>query len=533
VARRMGRRIAVAFVGSGEMEGEMRAAAAAMPAEVEAVFPGFARQDQLPQLYGSARIFMFPTRWDPWGVVANEACAAGLPILVTPVAGAAKELVRDGENGFVLSLDLDRWVDAATTLLTDHDLYARFSMRSRELVGEYNYENAAHGIKNAVLAAVGRERRPRVVIIQRRLTHYRVPLFDLLRRKLSQSGIDLVVVYGDPTEAEKEKNDEGSLPWGIHQPCRYWFNGLLCWQNLNMPTRDADLVIVTQENKLLYNYHLLFGKRDFKLAFWGHGANMQASNRYSLLERWKAWTSTHVDWWFAYSGSTVRLIEQYGFAQGRITNLKNAIDTKKLSAYVDAIKVEDLAALRARLGIGDGPVGLYLGSLYKEKRIDFLLEAAQRIADAVPGFHLLVLGDGPVRSQVETAAARCQWLRYPGSVHGRDKTLYLCLADVFLNPGMVGLSILDAFVAGEALVTTDCGIHSPEIDYLVNGENGLVTANTVNAYAAEVTGLLRDPVRLAYLREGAKQSAALYSIETMAENFHAGILQALTEPCAS
>jgi glycosyltransferase involved in cell wall biosynthesis len=533
VAARLGRRISVVFVGSGEMASEMRAAAAEMNTEVEAVFPGFASQNELPKLYGSARILMFPTRWDPWGVVVNEACAAGLPILVTPDAGSSGELVRNGENGFVLPLDLERWVDAAAALLTDQALYANFSKRSREQVDEYSYENAAKGIRDAVLAAVGLKKRPQVVIVQRRMTHYRVPLFDLLRRKLSHSGIDLEVAYGDPAEAEKKKNDSSSLAWGRYQPCRYWANGMLCWQNLAVPVRDADLVIVTQENKLLYNYYLLFRKRNFKLAFWGHGANMQASNRNGLLERWKAWTSTHVDWWFAYTSLTVRLIEQYGFAPGRITNLENTIDTDMLAAHVGTITGEEVAALRTRLGIGDGPVGLYIGSLYREKRIGFRLEAAQRIAEEIPDFHMLIRGDGPERNLVEAAAAHCRWLRYPGSMQGRDKALYLCLADVFLNPGMVGLSILDAFVAGEALVTTDCGIHSPEIDYLVNGDNGLVTENTVKAYAAEVTTLLRDPERLAHLRERARQSAAHYSIENMAENFHAGILQALAEPCVS
>lgn len=154
VAKRLERRITVAFVGSGEMEDEMRAAAAGMTAEVEAVFTGFVRQDELPQLYGSAKMFMFPTRWDPWGVVVNEACASGLPILVSPVAGSARELVRDGENGYVLSLDLDRWVAAAVALLTDDEMYERFSVRSRELVRDYTYDNAAHGIRDAVIAAV-------------------------------------------------------------------------------------------------------------------------------------------------------------------------------------------------------------------------------------------------------------------------------------------------------------------------------------------------------------------------------------------
>ncbi len=156
VAIRLGRKVSLIFVGSGELETNMRTKAAEISAEVEVNFPGFAKQVELPQLYGAARIFMFPTQWDPWGVVANEACAAGLSVLVTPVAGSAGELVRDGENGFVLPLDIDRWVDAATTLLTDHDLYIRFSKRSRERVKEYTFENAALGMRNAVLKAVGR-----------------------------------------------------------------------------------------------------------------------------------------------------------------------------------------------------------------------------------------------------------------------------------------------------------------------------------------------------------------------------------------
>jgi glycosyltransferase involved in cell wall biosynthesis len=371
------------------------------------------------------------------------------------------------------------------------------------------------------------------VIVQRRMTPYRVPLFNLLRSKLAQNGVDLVVVYGDANSVERKKNDSGLLVWGIYQPCRYWANGMLCWQNVAISIHGADLVIVTQENKLLYNYFLLFGKRDFKLAFWGHGANLQSSNHFGLLERWKSWTSNHVDWWFAYTGLSVRLIEQCGYAPERITNLENSIDTISLKTDVGAITEEELTALRVQLGIGDGSVGLYLGSLYKEKRIDFLLEASKRIAGEVPGFHLIVIGDGPARNQVEEAATRHSWLHYLGSMHGRDKAKYLRLADVFLNPGMVGLSILDAFVAGEVLVTTDCGIHSPEIDYLVNGENGLITENTIAGYVAAVTGLLRDAEQLAHLREGAKFSAVHYSIENMAENFQSGILLALEAPCVS
>ena len=157
VSHQIGRRVSILFVGSGQMEAEMRAAAVAAAKEVDCVFSGFARQNELPQLYGSARILIFPTQWDTWGVVANEACAAGLPVLVSPKAGSAGELVRDGENGYVLPLNIQEWASAAVRLLSDSTLYASMAARSRALVQEYSFENAAAGIASAVRTLANRE----------------------------------------------------------------------------------------------------------------------------------------------------------------------------------------------------------------------------------------------------------------------------------------------------------------------------------------------------------------------------------------
>ena len=55
------------------------------------------------------------------------------------------------------------------------------------------------------------------------------------------------------------------------------------------------------ENKLIQNHLLLLGPRRFRLAFWGHGANLQSDNPHGLKERFKRWTTNRVDWWFAYT----------------------------------------------------------------------------------------------------------------------------------------------------------------------------------------------------------------------------------------
>ena len=148
-ARKLGRKTSILFVGAGSEEERVKAAASRLTDRVDTVFHGFASQKDLPALYRSARIFLFPTHADVWGVVANEACAAGLPVIVTPYAGVAGELVLDGENGFIEELDADLWAQRAAHLLTRQDEWERFSRRSLSLVREYSFDNAANGLVDA------------------------------------------------------------------------------------------------------------------------------------------------------------------------------------------------------------------------------------------------------------------------------------------------------------------------------------------------------------------------------------------------
>lgn len=153
VAMRLGRRTTIDFVGSGVMEPEMRDYAAQISDFVDTRFHGYVTQAELPSRYADARIFLFPSEWDPWGVVANEACATGLPVIVSPHAGVAGELVLDGSNGYVRELDVAQWTEAALGLLTDEALYSRFSQSSRERVAEYTFDHAARGLASAIRQA--------------------------------------------------------------------------------------------------------------------------------------------------------------------------------------------------------------------------------------------------------------------------------------------------------------------------------------------------------------------------------------------
>jgi glycosyltransferase involved in cell wall biosynthesis len=370
----------------------------------------------------------------------------------------------------------------------------------------------------------------KVVIVQRRLTHYRLPLFDQLRENLRQRGVSLHVLAGKATEVENRKSDAGVLPWVQPLTTRYFASDKLCWQPIGEHLRGADLVVVTQENKLLYNHWLLNRPRSFKLAFWGHGANLQSDNPNGIKERYKRWTTKQVDWWFAYTQMSADLVNAVGFPEARITVLNNAVDTAELLEQRQMVTQDEISALRVSLGFGCGPVGIYVGSLYPDKRLDFLFEAAKAIRVRVPDFNLLIIGDGTERDMVQSWCAEHDWARWVGAQFGRDKAAHMAVAQILMNPGLVGLGILDGFVCGVPMLTTDCGIHSPEISYLNNGVNGLMTANVLDDYVDACLSLLRDQGLLDRLKAGCAASAKEYTVENMAQRFAVGITRCLEAP---
>lgn len=116
-------------------------------------YKGFVDQKLLPENYTNAKLLLFPSKGDAWGIVANEALASGTPVLTSHAAGVADELVISNLNGYVLSNEAHLWAKHALTLLHDVDLWNKMSKAAVESVKEYSYENAADGIAQAIIHA--------------------------------------------------------------------------------------------------------------------------------------------------------------------------------------------------------------------------------------------------------------------------------------------------------------------------------------------------------------------------------------------
>ncbi len=152
-------RRSLVVIGEGPLRAELEAAARALaPAQV--VFAGHVGYAALPSYYANADALILASTVDQWGLVVNEAMAAGLPVLVSRACGCAPELVVEGENGFLFDpTSVDAIANALGRLpAASADLRA-MGRASACIIANWTPQRFADGFMQAMTAALGDDRR--------------------------------------------------------------------------------------------------------------------------------------------------------------------------------------------------------------------------------------------------------------------------------------------------------------------------------------------------------------------------------------
>jgi 1,2-diacylglycerol 3-alpha-glucosyltransferase len=92
--------------GDGPMRGQLEQQIRDRGIQSHVHLPGFLQQDQLLPYFAHAQCFVHTSTHEQWGLVINEAMAAGLPVIVSDRCGCVEDLLLEGVNGF--SFDPDK-----------------------------------------------------------------------------------------------------------------------------------------------------------------------------------------------------------------------------------------------------------------------------------------------------------------------------------------------------------------------------------------------------------------------------------------
>ncbi|MDZ7851091.1 MAG: glycosyltransferase [Halomonas sp.] len=195
---------------------------------------------------------------------------------------------------------------------------------------------------------------------------------------------------------------------------------------------------------------------------------------------------------------------------------------------VERFRVVDeqrLAERRVALGIADDEVVLVsVSRISREKNIEFMLEAlAELRRQGESRFRLLLVGDGPARSHIQSrvhALGLAERVVLIGAVPPDEMPLYYHLGDIFVfasKSETQGMVILEAMSAGLPVVT----VRSSGIDdVVIEGENGFKTPENREVWAERLGSLIADPQRCTRLGEQAKNFAESHDVSAFARRTH-------------
>lgn len=107
-------------------------------------YVSFVDKETIKKYYRAADFFVLPTREDTWGLVVNEAMAAGLPVITTKNCVAGNELIEDGKNGYLLEVgDWETLHSKMLYLVENPDACIAMGEESLKKVQPYSLENMA------------------------------------------------------------------------------------------------------------------------------------------------------------------------------------------------------------------------------------------------------------------------------------------------------------------------------------------------------------------------------------------------------
>ena len=214
------------------------------------------------------------------------------------------------------------------------------------------------------------------------------------------------------------------------------------------------------------------------------------------------------------------------------------IRTAVISMGVDMVHFNPLKRdepLRHRLA-GQGPLLLFVGRLVEKKGVKFLLEAMPAVLQDFPDTTLVVVGDGPLRGELEALAESLQiddHVHYVGAVPQAGLPAYYATADVFVGSSIVAesgdteglpITFMEALASGCPVVSSDVGGAS---EIIVHDRAGLLVPERNPAAIADgIRKLLSDrPLRDRLCDAGLHWVKERFDQQAVAEKYAAIILR--------
>ncbi len=383
-----------------------------------------------------------------------------------------------------------------------------------------------NGIGEPILGRVSTS--PRVLLIHNYLSPYRVPLFAALARRFDLD----VWILGDIAGLRewREEAPEGAFRWrrlanvGLGARSRYARLLINPTIPLELARAKPDVILCCGWDTPAVFYAAAWAKlRGIPFVLWAGSTPREQSLLRRLTQIPVRWIVRRADGWIAYGSRAKEYLVQLGADGERTVCAFNTVDTEHVRRASNLTE-DEKAALRAELGIVDGPTVLYCGNLLTLKGVDVLIRAFAEARETVQDLQLVLVGSGEERGRFESLAQSlgvAEAIAWTGYVAPEQVAKYYAIADTFVLPSrseVWGLVINEAMAAGVPVIASDAA--GAVTDLLRDGENGFTfPTEVVHALASRIEGMFDASTDRAAMGQCASERMNAFTIEAMADAF--------------
>jgi sugar transferase (PEP-CTERM/EpsH1 system associated) len=208
-----------------------------------------------------------------------------------------------------------------------------------------------------------------------------------------------------------------------------------------------------------------------------------------------------------------------GFAAERMTVIHNGVDRRRFRPDPQA-----RVRVRQELGLAEDEFCIgCVGNFFPVKGHITALEAMEAVAARCPKWRLLLIGEGPERSNLESFVAEHPgWSKHVSFLGSSDRVPeFLNALDVYVLPSVaegISNSLLEAMATGLPVIATETG-GNPEV--VVNGDSGLLfPVGGFGLLADHLIALQSSQERRLVLAEGAlKRVREEFSLDSMISKY--------------